>query len=93
MLFRSMRQQWQNIIDDNVEEERTYGHAEGSLRVFEHELLEMNLSNPKSYSVEANTLVVANTFGFHARGKVSTEKIRQAIHGSIRLAQPFQVSF
>ncbi len=88
-----MRQQWQNILDDNVEEERTYGHAEGSLRVFEHELLEMNLSNSKSYSVEANTLVVANTFGFHARGQASTEKIRQAVHGSIRLAQPFQVSF
>ena len=85
-----MRQQWQNIIDKKIEPERTYGHAEGSLRIFDSELRDMEL-DAKSYAVKANTLVIANTFGFHARGQVSNAVIRQAIHGSIRLPKPFVI--
>ena len=85
-----MRQQWQNIIDKKIEPERTYGHAEGSLRIFDSELRDMEL-DAKSYAVKANTLVIANTFGFHARGQVSNAVIRQAIHGSIRLLKPFVI--
>ena len=87
-----MRKQWEDIIDDKVDPKRTYGHAEGSLRVLDDELIEMGY-DPKNtaYPVKANTLVIANTFGFHARGQVSADVIRQAIHGSIRLTQPFDV--
>ena len=87
-----MRKQWEDIIDDKVDSQRTYGHAEGSLRVLDDELIEMGY-DPKNtaYPVKANTLVIANTFGFHARGQVSNTVIRQAIHGSIRLSQPFEI--
>ena len=85
-----MRQQWQNIIDGNIEPERTYGHAEGSLRIFNEELRAMCLE-ASAYPVMANTLVIANTFGFHARGQVSNTVVRQAIHGSIRLSRPFEI--
>ena len=87
-----MRKQWEDIIDDKVDPRRTYGHAEGSLRVFDEELIEMGFDPEcRAYPVKANTLVIANTFGFHARGEVSNTVIRQAIHGSIRLLQPFDV--
>jgi len=87
-----MRKQWEDIIDGKVDPRRTYGHAEGSLRVFDEELIEMGFDPEcKVYPVKANTLVIANTFGFHARGEVSNTVIRQAIHGSIRLSKPFEI--
>jgi hypothetical protein len=87
-----MRRQWTDIIDGKIDPQRTHGHAEGSLRVFDEELIEMGF-DPKAtaHPVKANTLVIANTFGFHARGEVSNTVIRQAIHGSIRLSQPFEI--
>jgi len=89
-----MRRQWTDIIDDNIDPRRTYGHAEGSLRVFDEELIEMGFDpEATAHPVKANTLVIANTFGFHARGQVSNTVIRQAIHGSIRLSQPFDDEF
>ena len=87
-----MRRQWTDIIDGKIDPRRTYGHAEGSLRIFDEELIEMGF-DPKAtaHPVKANTLVIANTFGFHSRGEVSNTVIRQAIHGSIRLSQPFEI--
>lgn len=43
--------------------------SRGSLRVSEGELAALGLSAPKAFAVKKNTLVVADTFGFHARGK------------------------
>ena len=87
-----MRQQWTDIIDGKIDPQRTYGHAEGSLRIFDEELIEMGYDpQATAHPVKANTLVIANTFGFHARGEVSNTVIRQAVHGSIRLSQPFEV--
>jgi hypothetical protein len=40
----------------------------GSLRVTESELVRLGLPPPKRFAVPANTLVVADTHGFHARG-------------------------
>ena len=87
-----MRKQWADIIDGRIDPQRPYGHAEGSLRVFDEELISMGYDpEATAHPVKANTLVIANTFGFHARGQVSNTVIRQAIHGSIRLTQPFDV--
>jgi hypothetical protein len=87
-----MRRQWTDIIDGKIDPQRTYGHAEGSLRIFDDELIEMGFDpEATAHLVKANTLVIANTFGFHARGEVSNTVIRQAIHGSIRLPQPFEI--
>lgn len=42
--------------------------ARGSLRIREKELKALGLPAPKRFAVKKNTLVVADTFGFHARG-------------------------
>lgn len=42
--------------------------ARGSFRVGREELCGLDLPQPKLCAVPANTLVVADTFGFHARG-------------------------
>jgi hypothetical protein len=41
---------------------------EGSFRLQETELAALDLPPPRLFAVPANTLVVADTFGFHARG-------------------------
>jgi len=76
------------IVDNIINSKRTVGHAEGSLRVFEEELNMMKLKL-HAYDVPANTLVLANVFGFHSRSEVAAEARRNAIHGSIRTSQPF----
>jgi hypothetical protein len=42
--------------------------ARGSLRITEQELAGLGLPPPRAFAVPANTLVVADTNGFHARG-------------------------
>lgn len=42
--------------------------ARGSFRIAEAELPGLKLGPPKRFAVPGNTLVVADTFGFHARG-------------------------
>ena len=42
--------------------------SRGSLRIREDELASLGLPDPKAFAVPANTLVVADTSGFHARG-------------------------
>jgi hypothetical protein len=42
--------------------------SRGSLRIDEGELASLGLPCPKAFAVPANTLVVADTSGFHARG-------------------------
>lgn len=42
--------------------------ASGSFRIERHELAALGLGEPRCFAVPANTLVIADTFGFHARG-------------------------
>jgi len=41
---------------------------QGSFRIGHDELAALGLPQPRAFAVPANTLVVADTFGFHARG-------------------------
>jgi hypothetical protein len=45
--------------------------AKGSMRVEEAELEGLGLRRAERFGVKANTLVIADTFGFHARGHAS----------------------
>jgi len=54
---------------------------EGSFRVDESELPSLRLGAPRPVAVRANTLVVADTFGFHARGVASRDSDRYEIWG------------
>jgi hypothetical protein len=60
----------------------------GSLRLTEHDRLELGLSEPRRFTVPANTLVIANTFGFHARSPAARGGTRRAIFTSSR-TNPF----
>lgn len=50
--------------------------ARGSLRVTRSDLAAMGLSEPTAFAVPANTLVIADTFGFHARGAALRPSMR-----------------
>lgn len=69
---------------------KTYGHIEGSFRVTKEELNELDIK-VEPVTVKANTLVIANVQLFHGRGDTTTPHIRNSVHGSIRVRQPFIV--
>lgn len=48
----------------------------GSLRIDPSELAALGLGQPTHFAVPANTLVVADTFGFHARGRAARPSVR-----------------
>ncbi|HTV45160.1 MAG TPA: phytanoyl-CoA dioxygenase family protein [Stellaceae bacterium] len=52
---------------------------QGSLRIDEAELAGLGLPPPRAFAVPANTLVVADTFGFHARGPSTGASLRVEI--------------
>ena len=60
----------------------------GSFRIGEDELAGLGLPAPRSLAVPANTLVVANVFGFHRRGDAEPGTRRLALYGNHR-PQPF----
>ena len=60
----------------------------GSLRCTEDDRLAMSLPQPTPLTVRKNTLVIANTFGFHARGTVTTPCTRLEIYADSR-TNPF----
>ena len=49
---------------------------EGSFRIDPAELAALGLPEPRVFAVPANTLIVADTFGFHARGPSAGRSLR-----------------
>jgi hypothetical protein len=49
---------------------------QGSFRITSDELAALGLPEPRIFAVPANTLIVADTFGFHARGPSSGRSVR-----------------
>lgn len=60
----------------------------GSFRATPEDLAEMGLGDPIGLSVPANTLVIANTHGFHRRGDAAKRSMRTEIW-SISRSNPF----
>lgn len=54
-------------------------NRQGSFRVEREELAALGLPEPRVFAVPANTLVVADTFGFHARGPSTGRSLRVEI--------------
>jgi hypothetical protein len=52
---------------------------QGSFRIELDELAQLGLPEPRVFAVPANTLIVADTFGFHARGPSSGRSLRVEI--------------
>ncbi len=62
--------------------------AEGSLRISEHEIVRLGYGPPQRLPVGANTLVVADTSGIHARGTTDRQTARVSIWAYSR-SNPF----
>jgi hypothetical protein len=54
---------------------------QGSFRIDRAELASLSLPQPRVFAVPANTLIVADTFGFHARGPSERPSLRVEIWG------------
>ena len=52
---------------------------QGSFRIDPAELAALGLPEPRAFAVPANTLIVADTFGFHARGPSAGRSVRVEI--------------
>ncbi|ACL56929.1 phytanoyl-CoA dioxygenase family protein [Methylobacterium nodulans] len=59
-------------------------HAAGSFRIREEELGALGYGKPVRVAVPANTLVIADTFGFHARAPSLRASTRVTVHTYIR---------
>lgn len=59
-------------------------HSLGSFRISDEELAGLGYREPVKVAVPANTLVVADTHGFHARGTSLKPTVRLGIYGSLR---------
>ena len=62
----------------------------GSFRVAEEDIAALGLPDPVHFTVPANTLVVANIFGFHRRGEAEPGSRRLSLYGYHR-RRPFQL--
>ena len=79
------------ITQGSWDRARLRGHPEGSLRVNDSELAEMQIT-VEPITVPANTLIIANVQLFHGRGESHYPHIRNSIHGSIRISRPFLIA-
>jgi hypothetical protein len=59
-------------------------HAAGSFRITPEEVAALGYGPPVPVAVQANTLVVADTFGFHARARSERASTRVTLHTYIR---------
>lgn len=59
-------------------------HRFGSFRIREAELAALGLPPPRRMTVRANTLVLADTHGFHARSPSPRPTLRVELHGHLR---------
>jgi hypothetical protein len=64
-------------------------HARGSFRLAANELDRLRYPDPVRFAVPGNTLIVADTHGFHARATSERPSVRVGIYGSLR-RNPFQ---
>jgi len=59
-------------------------HSEGSFRATEADLVELGLPPPVSMTVPANTLIVADTSGFHRRTPSPNRSCRVELYATLR---------
>lgn len=64
-----------------LDDSNSLNHGGGAFRVHESDLKEMGYPEPQSLPVSANTLVLADTNGFHRRGDSISGSQRLALYG------------
>jgi hypothetical protein len=68
------------------------GEKSGSFRITEQEFQELNYEKPRVFTVAENTLVMADTLGFHRRGHAKPGATRLALYGNSR-PHPFDLTW
>jgi len=81
--FTPERLRWEKekSINVSIDQKR---HGGGSFRIDSSRFEEMGLPQPRSLPVPANTLVIANTVGFHRRGDADPYSQRLSLFGQYR---------
>jgi hypothetical protein len=68
----------------DISQQEMRDHAEGSFRISRDDLKALGLPQPQAVAVKANTLVVADTFGFHGRTPSSRATQRVELYSTLR---------
>ncbi|WP_310619116.1 phytanoyl-CoA dioxygenase family protein [Flexibacterium corallicola] len=78
------RLEWEYQNSINACRDKRNHHAHGSFRATHKELDQMGYSAAQSFPVKANTLVIADTFGFHGRVPSPQPTKRIELHAHMR---------
>jgi hypothetical protein len=73
------RLEWERRMSFSARHSPNAEDRQGSFRIDAAELASLGLPQPRSFAVPANTLIVADTFGFHARGPSERPSLRVEI--------------
>lgn len=80
----AQRLAWEQRKSLTAASETNIYHARGSFRVSDTDLAELGLDKPQPLCVQANTLVVADTSGFHGRTPSPGPTVRVEIYATLR---------
>ena len=75
------RLQWEQRTADAAIRHQRQPDVSGSFRINENALAELELPAPKAFTCPANTLVLADVFGFHRRGSALPGRRRLSLYG------------
>jgi Phytanoyl-CoA dioxygenase (PhyH) len=70
---------WERSASMTAARSADFQSARGSLRITPEKVRRLGFGEPKSFAVPQNTLVVADTVGFHARGLSARPSVRAEI--------------
>jgi hypothetical protein len=73
------RLEWERRMSLSARHSANAENRQGSFRIDPAELALLGLPQPRAFAVPANTLIVADTFGFHARGPSERPSLRVEI--------------
>jgi hypothetical protein len=75
----AQRLEWERRMSISAGHSPNAEDRQGSFRIDPAELAMLGLAQPRVFAVPANTLIVADTFGFHARGPSERRSLRVEI--------------
>jgi Phytanoyl-CoA dioxygenase (PhyH) len=75
----AQRLEWERRMSVSARNSPNRENRQGSFRIDPAELSCLGLPRPRAFAVPANTLIVADTFGFHARGPSERPSLRVEI--------------
>lgn len=67
-ILNEKRLEWEYQRSISINSKTDAMSRRGSLRIQPNELAELGYGQPQAFAVKKNTLVIADTYGFHARG-------------------------